>query len=147
LALVRRPRDIQHWHGPYLKSEAVIPSDPWGNPYIYKCPGRHNRNSYDLYSMGPDGREGTDDDVTNWQSQKGFMASRACLHVGRVDAGDGDADHRGRRGAPVAKGLFSRAHTGFGGPPVSFANAVWPKPGGVRRYADDAVDRRQTGSL
>jgi general secretion pathway protein G len=70
LALARRPRDIQNWHGPYLKSEAVIPMDPWGNPYIYKCPGRHNRNSYDLYSMGPDGREGTDDDVTNWQSQK-----------------------------------------------------------------------------
>ena len=40
--------------------------DPWGNPYIYYYPGKHNPDSYDLLSAGPDGKEGTDDDIGNW---------------------------------------------------------------------------------
>ncbi len=63
--LVVQPRDAQNWKGPYLKGE--IPNDPWGNPYIYECPGKHNANHYDLMSMGLDGREGGDDDITNWE--------------------------------------------------------------------------------
>src|SRR4051795_3453810 len=66
--LVQAPRDAQNWRGPYLKSG--IPNDPWGNAYIYECPGKHNPSSYDLMSMGPDGRAGTEDDLTNWQSEK-----------------------------------------------------------------------------
>lgn len=63
--LVQQPRDAQDWKGPYLRGE--IPLDPWGNAYIYECPGRQNPTSYDLMSLGPDGREGGDDDITNWQ--------------------------------------------------------------------------------
>ena len=66
--LVQAPRDAQNWRGPYMKND--IPLDPWGHPYIYECPGKHNPSSYDLMSMGPDGRVGTDDDVANWQTQK-----------------------------------------------------------------------------
>ena len=62
--LVQTPRDAQNWKGPYLKGE--IPNDPWGNPYVYEFPGKHNPNHYDLMSMGPDGREGGEDDITNW---------------------------------------------------------------------------------
>ena len=65
--LVQAPRDAQSWKGPYMKSETGIPMDPWGKPYVYECPGKHNASSYDLYSAGPDGRAGTDDDITNWQ--------------------------------------------------------------------------------
>lgn len=54
----------KNWKGPYLKSE--IPNDPWGNPYVYKSPGTHNADSYDLSSAGPDAAEGTEDDITNW---------------------------------------------------------------------------------
>jgi len=32
-----------------------IPLDPWGKPYVYECPGRHNPASYDLYATDPDG--------------------------------------------------------------------------------------------
>lgn len=53
-----------NWNGPYLERN---PIDPWGNPYKYKCPGANNKNTYDLYSMGKDGIEGTEDDVTNWK--------------------------------------------------------------------------------
>lgn len=63
--LVVQPSDAPNWRGPYLKGD--VPLDPWGRPYIYECPGRHNPSGYDLMSMGPDGREGTEDDITNWQ--------------------------------------------------------------------------------
>ena len=66
--LVQAPRDAQNWKGPYSKS--AIPNDPWGHPYVYECPGKHNPNSYDLMSIGPDGRANTDDDVTNWTQKR-----------------------------------------------------------------------------
>jgi len=52
--LILQPRDAQNWHGPYLSSDSV-PRDPWGNDYIYECPGRHNPSSYDISSLGPPG--------------------------------------------------------------------------------------------
>lgn len=64
--LIQQPRDVRNWHGPYLEK---LPTDPWGNPYVYEYPGKHNANSYDLYSVGPDGKEGTDDDIGNWTSK------------------------------------------------------------------------------
>ena len=67
LDLIQQPREAQSWHGPYLQNESGIPDDPWGHAYIYVCPGKHNPSSYDIISVGPDGREGTDDDITNWQ--------------------------------------------------------------------------------
>lgn len=66
--LVAAPRDSQNWKGPYLKSD--IPNDPWGRPYVYESPGKHNPTSYDLMSMGADGRAGSEDDVTNWGTKK-----------------------------------------------------------------------------
>ncbi len=66
--LVQPPRDAQNWRGPYMDKE--IPLDPWNHPYIYECPGKHNPTSFDLMSIGPDGRAGSEDDITNWQTQK-----------------------------------------------------------------------------
>ena len=54
------------WNGPYLPS---VPKDPWGNPYLYRQPGRHNTTGYDLYSFGPDGQEGGGDDIDNWSEK------------------------------------------------------------------------------
>ena len=62
-ALVSAPPNAPKWKGPYIKRG--VPKDPWGNEYVYRYPGTHNANSYDLYSMGPDGREGGDD-ITNF---------------------------------------------------------------------------------
>ena len=67
--LVQQPRDAQSWRGPYLKSPQ-IPLDPWSHPYVYECPGKHNPTSYDLMSLGFDGRAGTDDDISNWQQPR-----------------------------------------------------------------------------
>jgi general secretion pathway protein G len=52
-ALMVRPRDAMNWHGPYMEKD--IPADPWGKPYVYQCPGRHNPSGYDLFATGPDG--------------------------------------------------------------------------------------------
>ena len=67
LDLVQAPREATGWKGPYMKE---IPLDPWGHPYVYVCPGRNNPSSYDIYSLGTDGREGTEDDITNWSKAK-----------------------------------------------------------------------------
>jgi general secretion pathway protein G len=60
--LIQQPRDAQGWRGPYLQADA-IPKDPWGNDYIYECPGRHNPSSYDLSSLGPPGENMV---IANW---------------------------------------------------------------------------------
>lgn len=62
-ALFANTGNLSGWKGPYLKKE---PIDSWGKPYVYKYPGDHN-NDYDLYSSGPNGIEGDEDDVNNWQ--------------------------------------------------------------------------------
>jgi general secretion pathway protein G len=55
------------WRGPYLRQQ--VPADPWGRPYVYVAPGISNPGSYDLYTLGRDGRiggTGEDGDVTSW---------------------------------------------------------------------------------
>ena len=41
-----------------------LPEDPWGNPYQFMSPGE--MGDYDIYSNGPDGEPGTDDDIGTW---------------------------------------------------------------------------------
>ena len=65
--LLLPPSDAQNWKGPYLKKN--IPLDPWKNPYIYACPGKHYPTPYDLSSAGPDQHAGTDDDICNWTAK------------------------------------------------------------------------------
>ncbi len=43
-----------------------IKNDPWGNPYIFRVPGK-NRKPYDLYSRGPDEQAETADDISVWK--------------------------------------------------------------------------------
>jgi general secretion pathway protein G len=55
------------WRGPYLSKQVAM--DPWGRPYLYVSPGVVNPTSFDLYSLGRDGKpgsEGEDADVTSW---------------------------------------------------------------------------------
>jgi general secretion pathway protein G len=69
-ALVQKPGGALNWHGPYLEGKTTVPLDPWQNPYVYECPGKHNPSSFDLMSMGPDGRIGGDDDICNWDTKR-----------------------------------------------------------------------------
>lgn len=60
-ALVTKPAgspEPKNWNkSGYLPS---VPKDPWKNEYQYVSPG--SQGPFDLYSLGPDGREGGDED-------------------------------------------------------------------------------------
>ncbi len=59
------PEPTNYRPGGYIKK---MPTDPWGRPYEYRCPGEHG--DFDLLSLGTDGREGGEDrnaDIVNWQ--------------------------------------------------------------------------------
>ncbi len=62
--LIAKPGDAPNWKGPYMKKG--VPKDPWGSGYIYRRPGNHNTESYDLSSPGPDKQAGGEDDIVNW---------------------------------------------------------------------------------
>jgi general secretion pathway protein G len=66
--LMVKPRDASsEWHK-YLDTD-TLPLDPWQHPYVYECPGRHNTDSFDLSSAGPDGQLGNADDINNWTTR------------------------------------------------------------------------------
>jgi len=67
-AMIALPPDIppEKWGGPYLR-EGVSLLDPWGNEYRYVCPGRDGR-PFDIWSIGLDGIDGTDDDIGHWMN-------------------------------------------------------------------------------
>ena len=54
----------ERWAGPYLDRE--VPLDPWHRPYKYSYPGQHDPEMPDIWSAGPDGIDGTEDDITSW---------------------------------------------------------------------------------
>jgi general secretion pathway protein G len=52
------------WRGPYLKQ--VITKDKWNHDLIYRNPSESlGEGAYDLISFGPDGQQGTADDILN----------------------------------------------------------------------------------
>lgn len=64
-ALVEKPKTRpapKSWR-PFLKKTLL---DPWGNEYQYATPGKKDTGGFDLFSMGPDGKPGTEDDIGNW---------------------------------------------------------------------------------
>ena len=66
-ALITKPNDpnIKNYPaGGYLER---MPSDPWGNPYLYLNPG--NQGEIDVYTLGADGAPGGEEnnaDIGNW---------------------------------------------------------------------------------
>ena len=67
-ALVTNP-GVERWNKDgYLDK---VPADPWGNAYIYLCPGRHG--DFDLISYGRDGEPGGTDydaDIESWNLEE-----------------------------------------------------------------------------
>ena len=58
-ALVNKPADLENWKHPYIEQ---VRKDPWGHDYVYRYPGTNGKD-FDLFSCGPDGREGGGDDI------------------------------------------------------------------------------------
>jgi general secretion pathway protein G len=62
--------DAQSWRGPYMQDP--ITKDNWNKPLVYRFPGEiRGEQYYDLISSGPDGQEGTEDDISNHDRHKG----------------------------------------------------------------------------
>ena len=57
-----RPSEVseEDWVQCYKK----MPRDGYKRRFIYRCPGGEGRD-FDLISLGNDGKEGNDDDITN----------------------------------------------------------------------------------
>ena len=60
-ALVSNVGNSPKWGGPYLKN-GQLPQDPWGQPYIYKCPPEHGTD-YDISCVAPDGKSA----INSWE--------------------------------------------------------------------------------
>jgi len=54
---------------PLLRSESSL-LDPWGRPYRYRHPGTHNAHGWDIWSLGPEGREDGSEVIGNWDAGK-----------------------------------------------------------------------------
>ena len=69
-ALIEKPddeADAEKWAGPDLK-DAVIPVESWGNELKYEKIDRDEDDygpEFKVFSYGPDGDEGTDDDISS----------------------------------------------------------------------------------
>ncbi len=47
------------------------PKDPWGHKYLYEFPPTHGTGEYpDIWSSGPDGKDGSEDDIVNWSKDE-----------------------------------------------------------------------------
>ncbi|QIR13158.1 type II secretion system major pseudopilin GspG [Shewanella aestuarii] len=67
-ALVQKPTSSpeprNYREGGYVKR---LPQDPWRNDYLLLSPGENGK--IDIFSAGPDGQPGTEDDIGNWNLQ------------------------------------------------------------------------------
>ena len=75
LQMGKEQREGVHLMIPLLK-------DPWGQAYRYVSPGLHNKNSFDVFSLGQDGRYGTGDDINNWDKGRPW---REFYRPGRLE--------------------------------------------------------------
>jgi general secretion pathway protein G len=66
-ALNTDPAGVAGWNGPYMKDSNGV-RDPWGRPFSYRNPSQRPGVSFDIVSLGADGRPGgggEDADVIN----------------------------------------------------------------------------------
>lgn len=78
-ALVNAPEDekeLQKWKsaGPFIE-DGRLPVDPWNNQLKYEkveaSLGGASGPEFHVWSMGPDGQDGTEDDIRSWQEASG----------------------------------------------------------------------------
>lgn len=66
--LVKDPGNIDNYNPEgYIEKT----TDPWGNPYVYICPGVNNK--FDIESYGKDGEDGgtgLDEDIESWNLEE-----------------------------------------------------------------------------
>ena len=66
--LINPPDPRGGWAGPYIEDTATN-RDPWGSDYQYAVPGSRTNRGFEIWSSGPDGISGNDDDIGSWMSR------------------------------------------------------------------------------
>jgi general secretion pathway protein G len=61
-ALMVAPAGLATWKGPYLPGHVL--KDPWGRAIIYTAPPKDRSKDPYVFSTGPDGIQGTPDDIS-----------------------------------------------------------------------------------
>ena len=64
-ALIENPGNLEGWTK--MIKRKTLPKDPWGNDYVYMCPGEDDAE-YEIISYGKDGQpggEGDDADISS----------------------------------------------------------------------------------
>ncbi len=86
------------WAGPYL--EQAIPKDMWGHEWIYVVNGEGEGSSFgfDIVSVGPDGQEGTADDISLVKGKGGGEGDFNDFSAGGGGASSGGATNTGTGG-------------------------------------------------
>lgn len=76
-ALVREPSTgptpRRYPPGAYVSAKLI--RDPWEEDFQYEIPGEHNAHAFDLFSYGPDGKQGGDAvnaDIVNWDTEENY---------------------------------------------------------------------------
>jgi len=91
-ALLGKPGETEgasSWDGPYVEDEE-IPKDPWKQSFKYRYPPEERTNDFpEIWSIGPDGEDGTADDITNWKKRGGD--SPDGMEIDEMDMEDVDA--------------------------------------------------------
>ena len=81
-----------NWQGSYLKSDS-LPKDPWGTAYRYEFPGQNNKvGEPDIWSLGPDRKDNTADDVVSWSGKRNSGGNRSDSADEGFDTTDEDPD-------------------------------------------------------
>ena len=57
------------WAGPYVKEARFV--DAWDRQLNYRYPGQFNERNFEIWSSGPNGVEGDDDDIKSWDETRG----------------------------------------------------------------------------
>ncbi len=65
---IANDEDKSRWGGPYLKEPK--PKDNWGHAWVFHIPSQIEGLPFDIISVGPDGEEGTADDISNHDDKK-----------------------------------------------------------------------------
>jgi general secretion pathway protein G len=73
-SLIESPADLDEnvaarWKGPYTDG-GELPKDAWGRDFQYEYPPTQGTGEYpDIWALGPDGEDGTEDDICSWNKE------------------------------------------------------------------------------
>ena len=60
------PKSLRELVGGEIDYVMEVKPDPWKNEYVFEVPAKRGNHKYDIFSRGPDGIAGNEDDISCW---------------------------------------------------------------------------------